>query len=102
MVCLYRILFFHSSVSEHLGCFYSLAVVKNTTFALYIHVQFFKKRFCFFFRKRRREGEREGEKYQCVVVSHIPPAGDLVHNPNMCPDWDSNRDPVVRRPALCL
>ena len=42
------------------------------------------------FRERGREGEREGEKHQCVVV---PPAGDLVSNPGMCPDWESNQRP---------
>ena len=28
------------------------------------------------FRQRGREGEREGEKHQCVVASPIPPTGD--------------------------
>ena len=37
-----------------------------------------------------KEGERVGEKHQCVVVSHAPPTGDLAHNPGMCPDWDLN------------
>ena len=31
------------------------------------------------------EGEREGEKHQCVVASHAPPYGDLACNPGMCP-----------------
>ena len=30
-------------------------------------------------------GDREGEKHQCVVTSHTLPAGDLAHNPGMCP-----------------
>ena len=34
-----------------------------------------------------------GEKHQCVVASHMPQAGDLAHNPGMCPDWESNRRP---------
>ena len=29
----------------------------------------------FIFRERGREGEREGEKHQCVVASHMPPLG---------------------------
>ena len=33
---------------------------------------------------------REGEKHQYVVASHTPPTGDLAHNPDMCPDWESN------------
>ena len=30
-----------------------------------------------YFRQRGRKGEREGEKYQCVVASCAPPTGDL-------------------------
>ena len=57
-------------------------------------IAFFKKRFyLFIFRGRGREGEREGEKHQCVVASHTPATGDLAHNPGMCPDWESNRWP---------
>ena len=32
----------------------------------------------------------EGEKHQCVVVSHAPPPEDLAHNPGMSPDRESN------------
>ena len=31
----------------------------------------------YLFLERGREGEREGEKHQCVVASHAPPTGDL-------------------------
>ena len=34
------------------------------------------------------EGEREGEKNQCVVASHVAPTGDLALNPGMCTDWE--------------
>ena len=43
--------------------------------------------FCFlkilfiYFLERGREGEREGEKHQCVVASCLPPTGDLARNP---------------------
>ena len=40
-----------------------------------------------------REGEgkeKEGEKHQCVVASHVPPTRELACNPGMCPDWESN------------
>ena len=50
--------------------------------------------YLFIFRERGREGEREGEKHQCVVASHTPPTGDLVHNPGMCPDWELNWWPL--------
>ena len=46
---------------------------------------FFKRFYLFIFRERGREGEKEGEKHQCVVASHVPPTGDLAHNPGMCP-----------------
>ena len=52
---------------------------------------FFKISFIFIFRERGREGEREGEKHQCVVAPHMPPTGDLTHNPGMCHDWESNQ-----------
>ena len=32
------------------------------------------------------------EKHQSVA-SHKPPAGDLVHNPGMCLDWELNQQP---------
>ena len=35
------------------------------------------------FRERGREGEREEEKHQCVVASHMPPTWDLVCNPGV-------------------
>ena len=45
----------------------------------------FKKKdfILFIFRQRVREGEREGEKHQCVVASHVAPTGDLARNPGM-------------------
>ena len=55
-----------------------------------IHL-FFLRFYLFTFRERGREGEREGEKLQCVVASHMAPTGALAHNPDMCPDWESNR-----------
>ena len=35
----------------------------------------FKFNYSFIFREKGREGEREGEKHQCVVASHILPLG---------------------------
>ena len=45
-------------------------------------------------------GEREREKYQCVVASHVAPTGDLACNPGMCPYWESNWQPFGLQPAL--
>ena len=61
----------------------------------YYNFLIFKGFYLFIFRASRREGEREGEKHQCVVSSHMPPTGDLACNPGMCPDWESNRLPFV-------
>ena len=49
-----------------------------------------KKILLFIFRERGREGERKGEKHQCVVSSRPPHTGDLDRNPGMCPDWELN------------
>ena len=51
---------------------------------------FSSKNILFIYFLERGEGEREGEKHQCVVASHEPLTGDIVHNPGMCPDWESN------------
>ena len=37
----------------------------------------------YLFLERGREGEREGEKHQCVIDSHVAPTGDLAGNPGM-------------------
>ena len=57
----------------------------------YRHQQHFLKDliYLFIFRERGREGKRE--KDQCAVASRVPPTGDLVRNPGMCPDWVSNQ-----------
>ena len=65
------------------------------------HFLFLNKRlYLFIFRKRGREGEREGEKHQCVFASHMAPTGDLAHNLGMCPDWESNWRPFGPQPML--
>ena len=53
----------------------------------------FKIFYLLIFREKGREGEREEEKHQCVVASHVPPTGDLACNPGMCSDWESNQWP---------
>ena len=53
---------------------------------------FFKDFIYLFFRGRRREEEREGEKYQ-LVASCMPPTRDLACNPGMCPGQESNWRP---------
>ena len=45
--------------------------------------KFFLRDFIYLFLERGWEGEREGEKQQCVVSSHTPPTGDLTCNPRL-------------------
>ena len=52
------------------------------------YLNFFLKILFVYFRQSGREGEREGERHQCVVASHAPSTGDLACNPGMCPDWE--------------
>ena len=61
---------------------------------------FKKSLFIYLFLERGEGKETEEEKHQCVVASHVRPTGDLTHNPGMWPDWESNPDPLVHRPAL--
>ena len=65
---------------------------------------FLKRFYLFIFRERGKEGEREREKHQGVVASHVPPRGDLARNPGATQACalTGNRtgDPLVHRPVL--
>ena len=63
-------------------------------------LNFFKRFYLFIFRERGREGDREGEKHQCVVATHMAPTGDLACNPGMCPDWKLNGRPFGSQSLL--
>ena len=69
-------------------------------FKVFLWFSFFKKSYLVIFRQRVREREREGEKHQCVVASHVVLTGDLAHNPGMYPKWELNRWPFGLQPAL--
>ena len=60
----------------------------------------FFKDFIYVFLERREGIEKEREKHQCVVASHMAPTGDLACNPDMCPDWESNWHPFGSQPML--
>ena len=55
---------------------------------------FLKKYFIHLFLERGegREGERERNinvrEIHESLASHMPPTGNLAHNPGMCPDWE--------------
>ena len=44
---------------------------------------------------REKERERHINVWEIhwLVASHMPPTGNLAHNPGMCPDRESNRQP---------
>ena len=56
----------------------------------------------FIFRERGREGEREGEKHQCVVASHMPPTGGTIwlttQACGLTGNWTGN--PLVHSPVF--
>ena len=61
---------------------------------------FLKDFIYFIFRQRGREGEREEEKHQCVVASHIPLLVTWPTTQACAPTDNQTNDPVVLRPAL--
>ena len=69
-------------------------------FTIIINDVYFFKDFIYLFLERGREGEREGEKHQCVVATHTPFTGDLAHNPGWALTGIRNSDPLVHRPGL--
>ena len=75
---------------------------QHCSLALACFLKLFLKRFyLFIFRERGREIEREGEKHQCVVASHMPPTGDLAHNPGMgAQTGNRTGGPLLRSPVL--
>ena len=64
----------------------NLFLTSFSEISLLVYPVDFFKRFYLFFLERGKEGEKEGEKHQHVVASHVPPSEYLVSNPGMCPD----------------
>ena len=63
---------------------------------------FFLIFYLFIFRDRGREGEREGEKLQCVVASHVPPLGTWPATQACALTGNQTGDPLVHKLALNL
>ena len=57
----------------------------SITYLSYLLFTYYFLKILFIFREKGREGEREREKHQCVVASHMPPSGDLACSPGMWP-----------------
>ena len=62
----------------------------STVYCLQLHSF---KDFIYLFLDRGEGREKEKERNICVGASHMPPTGDLAHNPGVCPDWESNWRP---------
>ena len=73
--------FINSSGARCSGCLHLLVFVNNAAMNICVQVFVFKKIFFkilfIYFKQRGREGEREGEKHQCVVASCVSSTGDL-------------------------
>ena len=78
---------FYASSMSHFPCSY--------TFFFFVF-----KDFIYLFLERGREGEREGEKYQCVLASCVASNADLACNPGTGPDWESNQRSFGLQPTL--
>ena len=59
----------------------------------FFNITIFLRFYLFIFRQQESEGEKKGEKHQCVVASHAPPTGGLARNPGICPGWELNWRP---------
>ena len=73
-----------------------IKILINTIFYLFVHF----KDFIYLFLERGRVGEREGEKHQCVVASHVPPTRDLTRNQACVLTGNQTSNPLIHRPAL--
>ena len=58
-------------LSSYLTNIYVVLAMCQAVFQHFANI--IKNIFIFDFRERGREGEKEGEKHQCVVASHMPP-----------------------------
>ena len=78
-------------LTDHLGNFFRKAEI----FTLFLF-----KDFIYFLRERGREGERDGEKHQCVVASHMPLMGTWPATWACALNGNRTCNPLVRRLAL--
>ena len=79
-----------------------LIKLSGLKFILFPHINlmtsgFVLKDFIYLLLERGERREKERERNSNVleihqsVISCTPPAGDLAHNPGMCPDWELNQ-----------
>ena len=72
----------------------------NAHYSSFYTLEFFLKKILFIFRQRGREGEREGEKHQCVAAPHVPLLGTWPATQARAPTGNRTSDPLVYRPVL--
>ena len=65
-----------------------------------LNVLIFFKDLCIHFRQRRRKGEREGEKHQCVVASYALLLGTWPATQACALTGNQTGDPLVLRTML--
>ena len=61
---------------------------------------FFLRFYLLVFRESGMEGDRDGEKHQCVVASFTAPTGGPACNPDIGSDWESNQQPFGSQTTL--
>ena len=61
---------------------------------------FLKKEFIYVFPERKERRDKEGEKCQCVVASHMPQLGTWPATQAHAPTGNRTRDPLVCKLAL--
>ena len=67
---------------------------------MWLKIKIFFKKYLFIFREER-EGEREGEKHQCVVASPAPPPPGTWPAAQVCAlTGNQTSDPLVLRPVV--
>ena len=74
-------------------------ILKTKTTVSFFFFPFFKD-FIYLFLEKRREGEREGEKQQCVVASCAPPPGTLPAPQACALTGNRTSNTLVGRPVL--
>ena len=91
MLCLIFVLILSITSCDEIYIFLMLYFNSFITFFLFQKFFIFKD-FIYLFLERE-EGEREGEKHQCVVASRMTPHLGLACNPGMCPNRELNQQP---------
>ena len=93
-----RFCFIYSSIT-HIS---KISIKRMVSYICIMFCWFLKKILFIYFGQSGKEGEREGERHQCVVASRLPPIGDLARPTTQACALTGNRtiNPLFHRPAL--